>query len=234
MPPAWAWHRARLDRCCSLTRPTPQPAALRGAHSVPLLSAGGKWDKFVGRPGQTYTLYSDGQGATLAATFGAGGPNGNATFIRAIAFSCGASRATATVVKLGASWVLRVTGNGRPIGALQTAAIGSDVVVQARQQPPREKHCCPCRDLRSHPRLALLREKGRALTEAALHAPIRCRLPLQKRAGLQGWSSPCPTCASVPRSARRTSTARRSPPGAAGWMCTSPCWRRCPPPWAAS
>ncbi len=84
------------------------------AASVAPSGAGGKWDKFVGKPGQTYTLYSDGRGAILAATFGAGGPAGKATFIRAITFSRGANRTSASVVKLGASWVLQ--------GALQ----GSD------------------------------------------------------------------------------------------------------------
>ncbi|KAL4428198.1 hypothetical protein ABPG75_002287 [Micractinium tetrahymenae] len=92
---------------------------------------GGKWDMFVGQPGQTYTLYSDGRGATLTALFGAGGPTGKATFIRAITFSRGPNRTSATLARLGASWVLQVTANGRPVGAMQTVKIGDDIVVQA-------------------------------------------------------------------------------------------------------
>lgn len=90
---------------------------------------------FVGKAGQTYTLYSDGKGATLAATLGAGGPSGKAIFIRSITFSRGPNRTTAAVVKLGASWVLQVTANGRPLGAMQTVKMGTDIVVQVGAAP---------------------------------------------------------------------------------------------------
>ncbi|KAL4443654.1 hypothetical protein ABPG75_011391 [Micractinium tetrahymenae] len=124
------------DECPPPRSPPPWPPPANAAivgdpHYRGFDYTGGPYDLFVGQPGQTYTLYSDGRGATLAALFGAGGPTGKATFIRAITLSRGPNRTSATLARLGASWVLQVTANGRPVGAMQTVKIGDDIVVQA-------------------------------------------------------------------------------------------------------
>jgi hypothetical protein len=70
-------------------------------------NAGGRWKLFKGQPRKTYRLYSDGSGATLDATFGAGGLRGKATFIRAIAFGHGRDRVVALLQKQqGGKWLL--------------------------------------------------------------------------------------------------------------------------------
>ena len=68
--------------------------------------ADGKWFNFKGRPGGTYNLYTDGGGARLDCTFGAGGFGGKATFVRAIKFTRGTDRVTAVLAKAGKQWVL--------------------------------------------------------------------------------------------------------------------------------
>jgi hypothetical protein len=78
------------------------------------LFAGGRWNLFKGQPGKAYRLYSDGSGATLDATFGAGGLKGKATFVRALAFAHGKDRVTAVLQKQkNGNWLLAGVQNMR-------------------------------------------------------------------------------------------------------------------------
>ena len=73
----------------------------------PARTAGGPWKLFKGQPGKTYTLYTDGTGVKLDATFGAGGFQGKATFIRAITLTRKSVGTSATLVQQGNKWVLK-------------------------------------------------------------------------------------------------------------------------------
>ncbi|PSC70303.1 T-RNA-binding domain, partial [Micractinium conductrix] len=92
---------------------------------------GGPWNLAKGQPGNTYSLYRDGQGAKLNSLFGAGGRDGTATFIRSITFLRGTNKVTASLVNIGKDWVLQVVVNGRRLAALQSATLPGGGVVQA-------------------------------------------------------------------------------------------------------
>jgi hypothetical protein len=91
---------------CAPTSDARPPPPLPAPRSIP----GGKWNSFAGQAGKSYTLYTDGSGARLDSTFGAGGLSGKATFIRAVAFR-GNARVTARLAKNAqGKWVLQGEG----------------------------------------------------------------------------------------------------------------------------
>ena len=140
---AAGWLAAMLScaaLCSDLTPARPRPHAPR-----PAVRAGGKWNSFPGQAGRSYTLYTDGSGARLDSTFGAGGLSGKATFIRAVAFARGKARVTAGLAKTAqGKWVLQ--GEGGSPDAAATAALlpkprpPSALALQL-WVPGRQQHC---------------------------------------------------------------------------------------------
>ncbi|KAL4433924.1 hypothetical protein ABPG75_000365 [Micractinium tetrahymenae] len=118
------WSQATVPPCLGATLLMTPAAIVGDPHYQGFGQQGGRWDLFTGQAGRAYTLYTDGKGVRLDSTFGAGGPDGKATFIRALTFTRGLVRVTATLSKPGAAWVLQVTANGQPLGPMQSVRLG--------------------------------------------------------------------------------------------------------------
>ncbi|EFN52242.1 hypothetical protein CHLNCDRAFT_58926 [Chlorella variabilis] len=86
-------------------------------------------DPFKGHVGKPYSIYTDGSGVKLIATMGTGGFNHRDIFIRAIHVQKGNSSAAAVLQKLGNTWLLRVTANGKHGRGLQFVKITPDILV---------------------------------------------------------------------------------------------------------